>query len=229
MTVLATKRLFLRPLDHGDLPALEAIFADREHMWVPGRSNDAAELAQYYLDRSQSAFARYRVGMWGMRPRSGAEEPILGYTGCRFSEIRTLMWQEVGVGTLDLSDSKTGPRTVYLNSKAREVIERQQRTDSAYVFPSPASLSRPVSRTLSLWYLVRTRAGIEDVRLHDLRHSFASWAVMRGVPLPTVAKLLGHRQVSMTLRYAHVHDKDVEAAAERVGSVITSIWDLSGS
>ncbi len=81
MTVLATKRLFLRPLDHGDLPALEAIFADREHMWVPGRSNDAAELAQYYLDRSQSAFARYRVGMWGMRPRSGAEEPILGYTG----------------------------------------------------------------------------------------------------------------------------------------------------
>ncbi len=166
------------------------------------------------------------------RPSRAAQADIirlLSYTGCRFSEIRTLMWQEVGVGTLDLSDSKTGPRTVYLNSKAREVIERQQRTDSAYVFPSPASLSRPVSRTLSLWYLVRTRAGIEDVRLHDLRHTFASWAVMRGVPLPTVAKLLGHRQVSMTLRYAHVHDKDVEAAAERVGRIITSIWDLSGS
>ena len=52
---------------------------------------------------------------------------------------------------------------------------------------------------------------------------------IRGVPLPTVARLLGHRQVSMTLRYAHVHDKEVEAAAERVGRVITNIWDPSGS
>ena len=85
MTVLATKHLLLRPLDHGDLPALEAIFADREHMWdlmdIPGRSNDAGELARYYLERSLWAFARYRAGMWGMRPRSGTDEPILGYTG----------------------------------------------------------------------------------------------------------------------------------------------------
>ena len=89
--------------------------------------------------------------------------------------------------------------------------------------------SQPLTKFPSLWYLVRKRAGIEDVRLHDLRHSYASWAVMRGVPLPTVAKLLGHRQVSMTLRYAHVHDKEVEAAAERVGRIITNILEPSGS
>ncbi len=59
--------------------------------------------------------------------------------------------------------------------------------------------------------------------------TFASHAVMQSLPLPTVAKLLGHRQVSMTLRYAHVHDKEVEAAAERVGEIITNIWDPSGS
>ena len=154
---------------------------------------------------------------------------LLVFTGCRSGEIRNLKWDEVGDNTLDLADSKTGPRRVYLNSEARAIIERQPRTDSPHVFPSPMNPSQPFLRCVSLWYLVRKRAGIEDVRLHDLRHSFASWAVMRGVPLPTVARLLGHRQVSMTLRYAHVHDKEVEAAAERVGRIITNIWDLSGS
>lgn len=148
---------------------------------------------------------------------------LLACTGCRFSEIRTLTWQEVGVGTLNLIDSKTGPRTVYLNSKAKEIIERQPKTGSAYVFPSPESPSRPRPRQLFLWHLVRRRAGIEDVRLHDLRHTLASHAVMQGVPLPTVAKLLGHRQISMTLRYAHVADRDVEAAAERIGAAIAAI------
>ena len=136
---------------------------------------------------------------------------LLFYTGCRSGEITNLKWDEVGDNTLGLVDSKTGPRKVYLNSEARAIIKRQPRTGSQYVFPSQMNPPQPFSRFLSLWRLVRKRAGIEDVRLHDLRHNFASWAVMQGVPLPTVARLLGHRQVSMTLRYAHVHDKDVEA------------------
>ncbi len=148
---------------------------------------------------------------------------LLSCTGCRFSEIRMLKWCEVGTATLDLADSKTGPRTVYLNSKAREIINRQRCADSPYVFPSPTEPSRPLWRKLSLWDLVRRRAGIEDVRLHDLRHTYASHAVMQGVPLPTVAKLLGHRHVSMTLRYAHVADREVEAAAERIGNTISAI------
>ncbi len=166
------------------------------------------------------------------RPSRAAQADIirlLFYTGCRSGEIRNLKWDEVGDNTLDLADSKTGPRRAYLNSEARAIIKRQPRTGNYYVFPSPHDPSRPLAETLSLWYRVRKRAGIEDVRPHDLRHSFASWAVMRGVPLPTVARLLGHRQVSMTLRYAHVHDKEVEAAAERVGRIITNIWDPSGS
>ena len=154
---------------------------------------------------------------------------LLFFTGCRSGEIRKLKWDEVGDSALDLADSKTGPRRVYLNSEARAIIKRQPRTGNSHVFPSPRDPSRPLAETLSLWYRIRKRAGIEDVRLHDLRHNFASWAVMRGVPLPTVAKLLGHRQVSMTLRYAHVHDHEVEAAAERVGKIISNIWEPSGS
>ena len=63
----------------------------------------------------------------------------------------------------------------------------------------------------------------EDVRIHDLRHTFASQAAMQGIPLPVVARLLGHTQVQMTLRYAHVSDRDVEAAAERIGGMMAGI------
>ena len=72
----------------------------------------------------------------------------------------------------------------------------------------------------SLWYRARKEAGIDDVRLHDLRHTVASQAVARGVALSTVARMLGHSDPTMTLRYAHVSDREVEAAAERIGVVI---------
>ncbi len=161
------------------------------------------------------------------RPERAAQADIirlLYYTGCRCSEIRTLTWCEVGSGVLDLVDSKTGPRKVYLNSTARRIIERQPRTGGAHVFPSSFDPNAPVSRHMPLWFTLRKRAGLEDVRLHDLRHNFASQAVLNGVPLPTVARLLGHRQISMTLRYAHVADRDVEVAAERIGNAITAIY-----
>ena len=165
------------------------------------------------------------------RPSRKAQAEIirlLYFTGCRRIEILNLKWNEVGEDVLNLADSKTGPRRVYLNSAARAIIKRQSKNDSSFVFPSPGDPSRPMSRDTGLWTRVRRRAGIEDVRLHDLRHNLASHAVMQGVPLPTVARLLGHRQLSMTLRYAHVHDKEVEAAAERVGAKITDICRVSG-
>ena len=73
---------------------------------------------------------------------------------------------------------------------------------------------------------VRRQANIEDVRLHDLRHRFASHAMMRGVPVPVVSRLLGHSNVRMTLRYAHLGDREIEAAAERVGQSIGAIMGL---
>ena len=147
---------------------------------------------------------------------------LLLMTGCRKSEVLNLRWREVDGDTLDLEDSKTGPRQVLLSPEACAIIERQPRSGSPWVFPSPANPTR-ARVDLSLWKKVQKLAGIEDVRLHDLRHTFASQAAMQGIPLPVVARLLGHAQVQMTLRYAHVSDRDVEAAAERIGGVMAGI------
>ncbi len=147
---------------------------------------------------------------------------LLLLTGCRKGEIVRLRWSEVGEDALHLADSKTGPRTVLLNTQARAIIKRQTRKESAFVFPSLRDSSQPRSTELSLWRKVRTKADIEDVRLHDLRHNYASHAVMNGVPVPVVARLLGHASTAMTLRYAHVGDWDTQIAAERVGTAMAA-------
>ena len=148
---------------------------------------------------------------------------LLLLTGCRRSEITGLARSEVQNDRLVLGDSKTGPRTVPLGSQARAVLDRQPRTGSPFVFPSPRDPARPRHPDLPLWDRVRREAGIEDCRLHDLRHTMASHAVMNGVPVPVVSRLLGHSNVQMTLRYAHLADRDIEAAAERVGKAMAQV------
>ena len=145
---------------------------------------------------------------------------LLLLTGCRKSEIVRLRWAEVDGDLALLADSKTGPRPVFLSVPAQAILDRQPRSESPWVFPSPKDPSEPRSLELSLWRKVRREAGIEDVRLHDLRHTFASHAVMLGTPLPVLSRLLGHAATRMTLRYAHVGDRETEAAAERVGSAL---------
>ena len=159
----------------------------------------------------------------GARPSQARQADIIRLlllTGCRKSEIVTMRWQDVDGDTLNLADAKTGPRQVLLSAPARAILERQPRSGSAFVFPSPLHPGRPLWSDLPLWYQVRREAGIEDVRIHDLRHTYASHAVLQGVPLPVVSRLLGHKQPRMTLRYAHVGDRETEAAAERIGVAI---------
>ena len=149
---------------------------------------------------------------------------LLLLTGCRKNEIARLRWQEVDGDCLNLKETKTGPRRVLLNARARVIIERRRgRSTSDWVFPSVRNPASPQGDLTRLWFAVRRGAGIEDVRLHDLRHTVASHAVMQGVPLPIVARVLGHRHPSMTLRYAHVGDSEIEAAAERVGQRIAQL------
>ncbi len=148
---------------------------------------------------------------------------LLLLTGCRRGEIVNLRWSEVRADTLELEDSKTGPRRVPLSAAARHILERQPRDPSPFVFPSPVCPDRPRSPELPLWNRVRREAGIEDVRLHDLRHTVASHAVMNGVPVPVVSRLLGHSNTRMTLRYAHLADRDIEAAAERIGDALARV------
>lgn len=148
---------------------------------------------------------------------------LLLLTGCRKSELINLRWSEVDIDRLHLHDSKTGPRTVLLSIPAQNIIARHSkaRGDSEFVFPSGSDPSKPRSTELSVWRKVRRAACLDRVRLHDLRHTFASHAVLAKVPLPIVARLLGHSHVRMTLRYAHVSDTEVEAAAERIGSQLS--------
>lgn len=150
---------------------------------------------------------------------------LLLLTGCRRGEIVGLRSAELHGDALNLHDGKTGARWVYLCKEAQRILARQPRNSSAYVFPSPLDPSRPISSNLGLWAKVRRQAGLEDVRLHDLRHTFASQAVLQGVPIPVVARLLGHRNASMTLRYAHVRDTDVEVAAERIAATIARLLE----
>ncbi|MCY4548578.1 MAG: tyrosine-type recombinase/integrase [Defluviicoccus sp.] len=151
---------------------------------------------------------------------------LLLLTGCRKSEILRLRWSEVHEEFLVLADAKTGPRKVPLNTHARNILDRQPRMGGPYVFPSPFDPARPRGAELGLWPRVRKEAGIEDVRLHDLRHTHASHAVMNGVPVPVVSRLLGHADVSMTLRYAHLGDREIEEAAERVGQAVADIMQI---
>ena len=139
------------------------------------------------------------------------------------ADILRLRWSEVDRDRLVLADGKTGPRIVPLNTPARRVLERRPRGGSPFVFSSPRDPDRPRSRNLPFWDRARREAGIEDVRLHDLRHTHASHAVMNGIPVPIVSRLLGHSDVRTTLRYAHLGDREIEAAAERVGQSIAAL------
>ena len=151
---------------------------------------------------------------------------LLPLTRCRRNEIVRLRWSEVQDDTLVLADSKVGPRKVPLSARARAILDRRPRGESPFVFPSPGDPSRPYGKHLSLWNRVRREAGIEDCRLHDLRHTHASHAVMNGVPVPGVSHLLGHSNTRMSLRYAHLGDRDIEAAAERAGEAVADPMGL---
>ena len=181
---------------------------------------------------SRAEVARLRAVLDAHRGRgSGAQQAdiirLLLLTGCRKGELIGLRWSEMHGDRLILLDSKTGPRVVFLSAEAQAILDRQPRR-SGYVFPSAEDAAISRSSELSLWRKVRRAAGIDDVRLHDLRHTFASHAVLAGVPLPVVSRLLGHAQMRMTLRYAHVSDQETQAAAERIGSAIATLLSRDG-
>ena len=151
---------------------------------------------------------------------------LLLLTGCRRNEILHLRRSEFRGDILFLEDGKTGSRKVPLNAQARRILERQPITESPYVFPSPLDPERPCSENLPLWYRIRRQAGIEDCRLHDLRHTHASQAVMSGIPVPVVSRLLGHSNVGMTMRYAHLGEREIEQAAERIGKYLADLMGI---
>ncbi|MCY3733934.1 MAG: tyrosine-type recombinase/integrase, partial [Chloroflexi bacterium] len=169
------------------------------------------------------------VDEWPSRGQQADIVRLLLLTGCRKGEIMKLRWSEVDGDRLNLAHTKTGPRRVWLSKAAQAILARQPRAAGPYVFPSPMHPDKPLSNALHFWHRARKEAGLDDVRLHDLRHTVASQAVARGVPLSTVARMLGHADPKMTLRYAHVGDRDLQAAAERIGKVIEAAMETGES
>jgi len=150
---------------------------------------------------------------------------LIVLTGCRVGEILGLSWAEVDLERrfLFLGDSKTGQKPVPLGAPAIEILKRLPRR-SPWVFPSPKKAGAPYASIRRAWYDVRDRAGLPDVRIHDLRHTTASVAAECGISLQAIGKILGHSQVSTTARYAHLGDDLVKAAAERVqGRIVAAL------
>ena len=146
---------------------------------------------------------------------------LLLLTGCRVGEVLSLEWDWIKGKRILLPDSKSGPRTVWLSSAARAVIDAIPRysADCPYLFPSRPP-TRPIGNIGTQWDRIRREAGLSDVRLHDCRHTWASVAAMNGVDMVTIAKLLGHALIETTERYTHLSDQSVVAAADRVSNRI---------
>ena len=151
---------------------------------------------------------------------------LLLLTGARRNEITHARWEHVDLeaSTLFVPLSKSGkPRHVFLNADAVDVLKSIPRLPSnPYVFPSPVT-GRPCASVYFPWHRIRTKAGLADVRLHDLRHSFASALVNDGKGLYAVQRLLGHTTGKATQRYAHLARETLADAAEAMGKVVGPI------
>lgn len=200
----------------------------------PDGSNPCRHVRKYREEKRERYLSPEELGRLGRVldeiERDGSETPsaiaairLLIFTGCRLREIQTLKWSYVQGDYILLPDSKTGAKKVYLGPPALAVLSGIERLpDNEYVITGKqprqhlTDLQRP-------WRRIRARAGLEDVRIHDLRHSFASGAVAMGESLPMIGKLLGHSQVQTTARYAHLADDPVLAAAARVSSGLAEL------
>ena len=181
------------------------------------RTNVARFLDTGELERLGRAL-HAREAEW---PEAVAAIRLLALTGCRRSEVLDRRWRDIGDDAIRLPDSKTGPRAVPLGAAARAHIGTLPgaRQPDAFLFPRYAE-GRGQSSLVACWRAVCADAKLGRLRLHDLRHTMASQAVMAGENLPQVGKLLGHRRHRTTAGYAHLADGHLVETAERVGSLI---------
>lgn len=148
---------------------------------------------------------------------------MLTLTGPRCGEITDLKWSEVDFeqGFLRLGTTKTGRSIRPLSSVALDFLSQWPWTNRTWVFPSETGRT-PYQGIGKVWREVRKEAKLEEVRLHDQRHSFASFGISAGLSLPVIGALLGHKDVSTTQRYAHLANDAARQAANEVAGVVAS-------
>jgi len=147
---------------------------------------------------------------------------LLLFTGCRLREILHLRWEHVDLerGCLFLPESKSGRKTVILNAPALSVLNGLERV-GPYVVPGddPEQPRHDLKRP---WNAVTQRADLIGVRLHDLRHTYASFGAGGGLGLPIIGRLLGHAQAATTARYAHLDNDPLRRASEAIAGRIAA-------
>jgi integrase len=156
---------------------------------------------------------------------------LLLLTGARVSEILGAQWDWVDWErrVIELPDSKTGAKPIYLSEPAIGVLKGLQAlpiaSENPFIIPGRVE-GMPLVNLRKPWGRIRARAGLDDVRIHDLRHTAASIAVSHGLGLPIVGRLLGHSQASTTQRYAHVDIDPALAAANQIGETVSKALGL---
>jgi integrase len=150
---------------------------------------------------------------------------LLLFTGCRLNEILTLKWTDVAGDVIRLRDSKTGPKVIHLNEPTRRVLSELPRM-SGNPFVMVGRGNQHLVNLDKPWQRIRKAALISDVRLHDLRHSYASIGILSGLSMEVIEGLLGHSHVTMTERYAHLGADPLKRATEIIGKLIEKAMTL---
>lgn len=192
-------------------------------------SNPARRIKKYREEEKKRYLSddeQIRLGsVLASRLEQGEETPyavaaiyLLMLTGCRLGEILSLQWDFVTAHHLELPDSKTGKRRIPLPREAYEVImSLDRRAGNPFVILGETEDSHLVNLQKP-WNRIKKAAGLADVRMHDLRHTYASVAVMSGIDPFLPKEIMGHRNLATTLRYAHFADEAVQRAAGSVAS-----------
>jgi integrase len=200
-----------RYLSPDELARLGATIREAETIGLPWDVDETAPNAKHLAKERREIIS----------PHAIAAVLLLIFTGARLREILDLRWIDIDLdrGVLALPDSKTGKKVVLLTAPALAVLAAVPRC-SEYVIAG-LDPERPRSDLSKPWRAIVKHAGLDGLRLHDLRHSFASVGVTANLGLPIIGKLLGHSQARTTQRYAHVADDPLRRAADTIAGIIS--------
>lgn len=204
----------------------------------PDGSNPCRHVQKYTEKKRERFLSPDEIErLWGVldrRAKAKLETPhvasafkLLLLTGCRLREIQHLRWSYVVGNAAFLPETKTGPRRLLLSNAVLEELSRIPRVEgNPYVIIGKVE-GQPITDLQRPWRRIRKEAELEDVRIHDLRHTYASIAAMAGHSLPMIGKLLGHTQTQTTARYAHLADQTARRALHDVDNLIGSFTGSS--
>jgi integrase len=199
---------------------------------MPQNSNPVSHSAKYKENQKERYLSKEEMDALGQqlsleqaaRPYHVAAYRLLMLTGARLNEILSLEWSFVDFErqTLFLPDSKTGKKQIPLSSAAIAILESLPRVEGNPHVIVGHGEGKHLVNLRKHWMEMRVKIGLDEMRLHDLRHSFASTAIMAGVPIAVIGKLLGHKNSKTTERYAHIGQDPIRAAGELVSAKISS-------